>query len=118
MTDAAAVFRRRGYAAASVDDLVTATGVHRASLYSVFGSKYGLFLRALDDAATTLAGDPHDEGALDVLLVALMDLAPGDPALRRRVDDIVAASGLTPQRLGRRILARAGSLHALPKETR
>ncbi|WP_197383232.1 TetR family transcriptional regulator [Mycolicibacterium mengxianglii] len=35
----------RRLAEASIDHLVDATGVHRGSLYGVFGSKRGLFLR-------------------------------------------------------------------------
>jgi TetR/AcrR family transcriptional repressor of nem operon len=36
-------FWRDGYESASVSDLVTATGVGRASLYNAFGDKHGLF---------------------------------------------------------------------------
>lgn len=41
-------FRRKGYAATSVADLVAATGVNRASLYATFGDKHALFLACLD----------------------------------------------------------------------
>ncbi len=44
---AAELFARHGYEGTSVDDLVTAVGVHRGSLYKVFGSKRGLYLAAL-----------------------------------------------------------------------
>jgi TetR/AcrR family transcriptional regulator, transcriptional repressor for nem operon len=37
-----------GYAATSVDDLTTATGLGKGSLYGAFGDKHALFLRALD----------------------------------------------------------------------
>lgn len=37
-----------GYAATSVDDLATATGLGKGSLYGAFGDKHALFLRALD----------------------------------------------------------------------
>ncbi|MFB4197174.1 TetR/AcrR family transcriptional regulator [Streptomyces carpaticus] len=37
-----------GYEAASTDDLCTATGLGRSSLYNTFRSKHALFLRALD----------------------------------------------------------------------
>ncbi|MCR9220660.1 MAG: TetR/AcrR family transcriptional regulator [Alphaproteobacteria bacterium] len=37
-----------GYEATSVDDLVKATGVNRASLYAAYGDKRSLFLKALD----------------------------------------------------------------------
>lgn len=45
-------FWSRGYAATSVDDLASATGLGKGSLYGAFGDKHGLFLRALDDFIT------------------------------------------------------------------
>lgn len=42
------VFRTHGYAATSVDDLCSATGLGRGSLYGAFGDKHSLYLRALD----------------------------------------------------------------------
>src|SRR5580698_3861832 len=41
------VFRSKGYDGVTIDDLVDAMGVGRPSLYSVFGDKRTLFLRAL-----------------------------------------------------------------------
>lgn len=49
-------FWTRGYGATSVDDLTTATGLGKGSLYGAFGDKHGLFLRALDDYITTSLG--------------------------------------------------------------
>ena len=40
-------FWAQGYAATSVDDLVRATGLVRASLYHAFGNKHGLYMEAL-----------------------------------------------------------------------
>jgi TetR/AcrR family transcriptional regulator, transcriptional repressor for nem operon len=48
LDDAVRVFWEKGYEAASIQDLVKATGVNRASLYQTFGSKRKLFLKALD----------------------------------------------------------------------
>jgi len=42
------VFRRQGYEATSVQDLVDAMGIHRGSLYDTFGDKHDLYLAALD----------------------------------------------------------------------
>lgn len=41
------VFRSKGYDGVTIDDLVTAMGVGRPSLYAVFGDKRTIFLRAL-----------------------------------------------------------------------
>ncbi|MGC4789620.1 TetR/AcrR family transcriptional regulator [Micromonospora sp. DT178] len=41
------VFADQGYDGTSVDDLVAKLGVHRNSLYKTFGSKRGLYTRAL-----------------------------------------------------------------------
>ena len=57
-------FWLRGYAATSVDDLTSVTGLGKGSLYGAFGDKHGLFLRALDDYIGT---------ALDVIRAQLRD---------------------------------------------
>lgn len=41
------VFRSKGYDGVTIDDLVAGMGVGRPSLYSVFGDKRTIFLRAL-----------------------------------------------------------------------
>lgn len=120
---ASAVIAGHGFAGTSVDDLVRATGVNRASLYGVFGSKDGLFRRclagaldALDDAndvaelraaAGSSAPAPDRRTALDLVLVALMELAPDDPALGAQVTSRLHAAGVTAADLGARALERA-----------
>lgn len=48
-------FWRGGYAATSVDDLVRSTGLGKGSLYSAFGDKHTLYVRALGEyCAATL----------------------------------------------------------------
>ena len=116
---ATAVFAERGFAGASVDDLVRATGVNRASLYGVFGSKDGLFQRCLTEALAALspADTPSDSTAtegtgheeLDLVLVALMELAPQDPAVRDALVTTLHQAGVTAETLGRRLLERAGA---------
>ena len=117
ISSATAVFAERGFAGASVDDLVRATGVNRASLYGVFGSKDGLFQRCLTEALAALspaatpgdsadaAGAGHEEP--DLILVALMEIAPGDPAVRA-LEVALNRAGITAEALGRRLLERAG----------
>lgn len=53
---AADVFRRRGFAGASLEELVQATGLGKGSLYGAYGSKHGLYLAALDRYAETNVG--------------------------------------------------------------
>lgn len=70
---AAGVFRRRGYAGASLQELTEATGLGKGSLYGAYGSKHGLYLAALDQytgiRAPTTAAPALDETepAIDVL---------------------------------------------------
>ena len=45
------VFHRNGYEATSIDDLTTALGISRASLYNTFGDKHGLLMATLDAAS-------------------------------------------------------------------
>lgn len=45
---ALSVFWQKGYEGTSFEDLTSATGVARPSLYRVFGNKEALFLKALD----------------------------------------------------------------------
>ena len=118
ISSATAVFAERGFAGASVDDLVRATGVNRASLYGVFGSKDGLFQRCLTEtlAALSPTAAPGDStgvaragcGELDLVLVALMEIAPGDPAVREALEVALNRADITAEALGRRLLERAG----------
>ena len=157
VASASAVFARRGFAATSVDDLVRATGVGRASLYGAFGSKDGLFQRCLSGALAalgsgsasgptsapdgadsaggasalgpgsgpadepgpaglagaalpaqaSLVGEPGPAGALDLVLVSLMELAPADAALADEIGRALRRAGVSATDLGERLLARA-----------
>jgi AcrR family transcriptional regulator len=50
---ASQVFRSKGYDGVTIDDLVAGMGVGRPSLYSVFGDKRAIFMRALRAYAET-----------------------------------------------------------------
>ena len=119
---AVGLFGGRAYDGVSVDDLVTHLGVHRNSLYQVFGSKRGLYLRALRwslqhqvrpllqhaDLARLTAGD-----GLDLLLLAAVERAPVDPEVAQEVGAVLAEldaaagrAGVTAALLGLRLRAR------------
>lgn len=91
-------FVRSGYLGTSVDDLIEATGVPRSSLYHAFGSKRGLFLAALRPGT----GSPD----LDLVLVALMDLARGDDEVRGLAEAALGAVADPDRVLGERMLRR------------
>lgn len=110
------VFARRGYAGASVEELVRATGVVRASLYAAFGSKDGLFRRCLEAALADLTSGPAagtakppPPQALDLVLVALMEPASDDAALAARIAEALESAGLGAADLGSRLLTRASA---------
>lgn len=112
---AGTAFLRTGYEGTSVDDLVEATGLRRGSLYSAFESKRGLFLLALDQVLGRSEPDAPD--ALDLALVAALELSPRDTEVRDRVATFVAALPDDPARvLGARLLSRARV--AIPPTTR
>ena len=69
LTAACEQFWDTGYAATSLDDLMSATGLGKGSLYGAFGDKRRLFLRALDD---------YNARILDAMRAALLD-GPGSP---------------------------------------
>ncbi|MGH8881640.1 MAG: TetR/AcrR family transcriptional regulator [Stackebrandtia sp.] len=70
-------FWTRGYGATSVDDLTTATGLGKGSLYGAFKDKRHLFLRALAD---------YNERVLSDMRSALVD-SEGSPW--RRLEDFM-----------------------------
>ncbi|KUL22988.1 TetR/AcrR family transcriptional regulator [Actinoplanes awajinensis] len=76
------LFWSKGYAATSIADLVTATGVARAGLYATFGDKHELYLKALDAYAT--ARDP-------ALVARLSGAGPALPAVYALITDYADA---------------------------
>ncbi|MBN3765286.1 TetR/AcrR family transcriptional regulator [Burkholderia sp. Ac-20365] len=87
LAEAGKVFWRNGFHATSIDDLCTATGVLRGSLYGVFGDKHGIMMAALDHYA---------EGAVAGLVERLNANLPPEVALRNALlHHTRAASSLT-----------------------
>jgi TetR/AcrR family transcriptional repressor of nem operon len=77
------VFWNCGYEATSIEDLTTALGIRRASLYNAFGDKHTLYLAALDR---------YRAGGLTGMQDALRDADPVLPAIRALLDGVVAES--------------------------
>jgi TetR/AcrR family transcriptional repressor of nem operon len=112
------LFWTRGYEATSVRDLTGHLGIGQGSLYAAFGDKDGLYRAALEHYRTTLAAAALrslDEGAdarsaIRTMLVeririavehdgrgcllvnAVCERLPADPATRRTVRDVQDAS--------------------------
>lgn len=101
MLDAAArVFVRGGYEGTSIDDLVTALGLHRGSIYKAFGSKRGLFLAVLRRHVRTGLPAPGRPGALDLLLVAALERGPVDAEVADLVREALDALRPDPSDAG------------------
>jgi AcrR family transcriptional regulator len=97
---AAELFGHRSYDGVSVDDLVNHLGLHRNSLYKTFGSKRGLYLRALHWYLRQPVAD--DWG---LLLLAAVERAPVDPDVAAEIATVLA--DIDDTTLGARIRSRA-----------
>lgn len=77
------VFQRKGYAGASIADLVAAIGVNKGSLYNAFGGKSALFRRALER---------YEQLNLQAFLDALSDHADPVDAIGTLFDGLIEAA--------------------------
>lgn len=75
------VFWKQGFAATSLDDLSSATGLHKPSLYGAFGNKQAMFtdsfkafLRERGEAMTVALGEPKLHDALTAHFTGITDL--------------------------------------------
>lgn len=122
---AMALFWVQGFAATSTDDLVTAMGIGRQSLYNTFGDKRQLYLEALHTYQQKLI-DGHlerlasSQSALEGVRNLLVGLIPEDACLRARGcmgigsvsefgagdADVTALRDKAAQRLSRALLTR------------
>lgn len=75
------LFRDKGYAAVSLDDLSEATGLSRPSLYRSFGNKLSMYVGAMNafgqDAAELALPKLEADGALDQALTNFFDAMLG-----------------------------------------
>ena len=99
------LFANRGFNAASLDDLVEATGLLRGSIYKAFGSKLNLFLLGFKSCADSF--DIENELHLDILTVALRDLAEVDEQTRELCKQIIQSSDVSLNvKLGNNLIKR------------
>ena len=86
LDNAMRLFWRQGYHATSIQDLVEATGINRASLYATFGGKEALFLAAVERylaeinrvRIAKLQGNPSPRAAIQGYFDDLVEFAIGD----------------------------------------
>ncbi len=86
------VFWHKGYEATSMEDLLSAMGINRGSLYATFGDKRELFLKAMDRYC---AG-----GGIDSRVSILHQPGPALPLLRRFIGAMLEFGLSDPQRRG------------------
>jgi TetR/AcrR family transcriptional repressor of nem operon len=104
LSQARTLFASQGYNGTSIDDLVKATGLLRGSLYKAFGSKRNLFERILSEVSTSFEKSAEN---LDLLTVALKDLAPDDEQIKRLCLNIVGKESVAfSTLLGTNLLAK------------
>lgn len=101
---AAELFAAQGFNGTSIDDLVTATGLMRGSLYKAFGSKRNLFNSALKSILSEFNASPFE---LDLLTVALKDLAAEDQEIARVCEQVIRSQdGDLAQILGENLISK------------
>lgn len=78
------IFWEKGYEGASLNDLTTAMGINRPSMYAAFGNKEDLFRKALDRYVSGPASylrkalaEPVARHAIELVLTGAVDLLTG-----------------------------------------
>ena len=104
LSQARTLFANQGYNGTSIDDLVKATGLLRGSLYKAFGSKRNIFELLLTEVSANFEKSPEN---LDILTVALKDLASQDEQIKRLCLKIIGKERvLFSTLLGKNLLAK------------
>lgn len=113
------LFWEKGYAAASLDDLLSAMGIARSSFYATFGSKQRvlwaaltlyteeLFLRMKDAAATE---STPKKALMAVLAIAGCSVRPVNGCLFVNVATELASSDMEVHRIGQGYLSNVDQL--------
>lgn len=117
---ATALFWRQGYAATSVQELVEATGLNRASMYAAYGDKHGLFLAALDHYLTRIAAErmaPLEQdgpalAAIGAFLRGLIEASGSEPRLGCLLTNSLTECGPHDQAVTERLLHSLAQVEA------
>lgn len=108
LRNATTLFGRRGFEAVSVDIVLTVLGLNRASFYKIYGSKHGLVRAALKQVCERALDGDTDEDSKDLVVVALLELAPSSGDLKRLTARAVhLCFADDPSEIGRHLLIRA-----------
>lgn len=83
------IFWRKGYSATSMEDLVRAMGINRASLYATYGDKHLLFMKALEHY--------RDESA-DAMLKSMMQPGKSIQVITDMMNELVEQCVQGPSR--------------------
>lgn len=105
----AQLFAETGYEATSIDQISTATGMKRGSIYQAFDSKANLFRRAFQHA---LDETDNEELLADLLFVALWERAGIDANVRLTAQNVIARLELKTGEPMERILQQRVYLRA------
>ncbi|WP_309133075.1 helix-turn-helix domain-containing protein [Brevibacterium sp.] len=116
---AAELFGERGFDAVSVDTVLASLGLSRASFYKIYGSKHRLFQMALENVCHRAEVGQVDDRAKDLVVVALLELAPisrdhRDLALRA----VELCFHSDARCIGEHLVSRAVRPHDDPRPTR
>ncbi|TAJ08421.1 MAG: TetR/AcrR family transcriptional regulator [Nitrospirae bacterium] len=113
------VFWRRGYEATSIEDLTTAMGINRGSLYDTFGGKQKLFLACMDrychgTVASRLSMLNHPGSALETIrtfIQMMLELGLSYPERKGcLIANTVMELGPREQEIGNRTAKAMGDL--------
>jgi AcrR family transcriptional regulator len=88
------VFWRKGFEGTSYADLVAATGVERPALYSAFGNKETLFLRALERYSTHYGNYVWEALSLETSFQVATSVLEGAVELNTRFADRAGCFGI------------------------
>lgn len=79
------LFGQEGFAAVSVDVVLAALKMNRASFYKIFGSKRGLARTALEQVCERALDNDVDSDSKDFVLMTLLEMNNADEELRHLI---------------------------------